>query len=118
VGDINGLGLGAHGIHIHEIGKCEAPFTSAGAHFNPGGKRHGFFNPDGPHLGDLPNIDTPAAGKLRFEFLMPGATIRGANAMLGANGAAVVIHGSRDNYRTDPAGDSGSRIACGVIALK
>jgi Cu-Zn family superoxide dismutase len=118
VGNIDGLGLGAHAIHIHEFGKCQAPFTTAGPHFNPTGKHHGFFNPDGPHLGDLPNIDTPAAGKLRFEFLLPGTRIRGANAILDSDGAAIVIHGSRDNYRTDPAGESGSRIACGVITLK
>jgi Cu-Zn family superoxide dismutase len=117
-GTITGLGLGAHAIHIHEFGMCHAPFTTAGAHFNPGGKHHGFLNPDGPHLGDLPNIDTPASGRLHFEFLLAGATIRGSNAILDSDGAAIVIHGSRDNYRTDPAGDSGSRIACGVIMLQ
>ncbi len=117
-GNLTGLGLGAHAIHIHETGKCDPPFTTAGVHFNPGGKHHGFLNPDGPHLGDLPNIDTPAAGKLRFEFMLPGATIRGTNALLDADGAAIVIHGSRDNYRTDPTGDSGARIACGIIVLK
>src|ERR1041384_5020039 len=64
-GNLTGLGLGAHAIHIHEVGRCDAPFASAGAHFNPTSKRHGFLNPDGAHLGDIPNIDTPAAGKLR-----------------------------------------------------
>jgi len=117
-GNITGLGLGAHAIHIHEAGKCQTPFTTAGAHFNPLRKHHGFLNPDGPHLGDLPNIDTPAAGKLRFEFMLAGATLRGANAILDEDGASIVIHGSRDNYHTDPSGDSGSRIACGVILLK
>jgi Cu-Zn family superoxide dismutase len=117
-GNITGLGLGAHAIHIHETGKCQPPFTTADAHFNPTGKRHGFLNPDGAHLGDLPNIDTPPAGKLRFEFILSGATLRGAVAILDADGAAIVIHGSRDNYHTDPSGDSGSRIACGVIVLK
>jgi len=117
-GNITGLGLGAHAIHIHEAGKCQAPFTTAGAHFNPTGKHHGFLNPEGTHLGDLPNIDTPAAGKLRFEFMLAGATLRGPNGMLDGDGASIVIHGSRDNYHTDPTGDSGSRIACGVIVLK
>jgi Cu-Zn family superoxide dismutase len=117
-GNITGLGLGAHAIHVHETGKCDGAFTTAGAHFNPTAKHHGFLNSDAPHLGDLPNIDTPAAGKLRFEFMLAGATIRGTNAMLDADGAAIVIHGSRDNYRTDPTGDSGARIACGVIVLK
>ena len=117
-GNLTGLGLGAHAIHIHETGKCQSPFTTAGAHFNPTSKHHGFLNPDGPHLGDLPNIDTPAAGKLRFEFMMPGVSIRGTNPLLDSDGAAIVIHGSRDNYHTDPSGDSGARIACGVIVLK
>jgi Cu-Zn family superoxide dismutase len=117
-GSVTGLGLGAHGIHIHGAGKCEPPFTSAGPHFNPLGKQHGFENPHGPHLGDLPNIDTPAAGTLRFEVLVPGVTLKGANPLLDKSGAAIVIHAARDDYRTDPAGDSGSRIACGVIIAR
>ena len=118
MGNTKGLGLGAHAIHIHEFGKCQAPFTTAGNHLNPAGKHHGFLNADGPHLGDLPNIDTPAAGSLRFEFLIAGASLKGSNAILDGDGAAIVIHGSRDDYYTDPSGDSGARIACGVIALK
>lgn len=118
IGSVMNLGLGAHGIHIHSVGKCEAPFTSAGPHFNPLGKQHGFENPHGPHLGDLPNIDTPAAGALRFEMLVPGVTLKGANPLLDKSGAAIVIHAARDDYRTDPAGDSGSRIACGVIIAR
>lgn len=117
-GSVTNLGLGAHGIHIHAVGKCEPPFTSAGPHFNPLGKQHGFENPNGPHLGDMPNIDTPAAGALRFEVLLTGVTLKGANRLLGANGAAIVVHASRDDYKTDPAGDSGSRIACGVIVAR
>jgi Cu-Zn family superoxide dismutase len=117
-GNVTSLGLGAHGIHIHSIGKCEPPFTSAGPHFNPLGKQHGFENPHGPHLGDLPNIDTPAAGTLRFEVLVPGVTLKGANALLDKGGASIVVHAARDDYRTDPAGDSGSRIACGVIIAR
>jgi Cu-Zn family superoxide dismutase len=118
-GNISGLGLGAHAIHLHEVGKCVAPFTSAGAHFNPGGKHHGFSSPQGWHLGDLPNIDTPAAGKLKFDLLAPGVTLlRGSNALVDADGASIVIHAASDNYHFDPEGDSGSRIACGVIVLK
>ena len=118
-GSVNGLGLGAHAIHLHAVGRCEAPaFATAGGHFNPGGKQHGYRNPDGPHLGDLPNLDTPAAGELRFEFLAPGITLRGDNALLDGDGASVVVHSGRDDYMTDPAGDSGSRIACGVITLR
>jgi len=118
-GSVNGLGLGAHGIHLHAVGKCEAPaFASAGGHFNPSGKQHGYRSPNGPHLGDLPNLDTPAAGELRFEFLAPGITLRGDNALLDGDGASVVVHSGRDDYMTDPAGNSGARIACGVITLR
>jgi len=118
VGSVTGVGLGAHGIHVHSVGKCDAPFTTAGPHFNPLGKQHGFMNPNGPHLGDMPNLDTPAAGALRFEVLLPGVTLKANNALLDADGAALVIHSARDDYKTDPSGDSGSRIACGVIVGK
>jgi Cu-Zn family superoxide dismutase len=118
VGSVTGLGLGAHGMHIHGAGKCDPPFTSAGPHFNPLGKQHGFENPNGPHLGDMPNVDTPAAGTLRFEVLLAGVTLKGANRLLDASGAAIVIHSARDDYKTDPSGDSGSRIACGVITAR
>lgn len=111
-GTVSGLGLGAHGIHIHAVGKCEAPFTSAGGHLNPSGHKHGYRNPDGHHMGDMPNIDTPAAGQYKFEFLLAGVTL---GSVLDADGASVVIHAGRDDYLTDPAGNSGGRIACGVI---
>jgi len=118
VGSVTGLGLGAHGVHIHGAGKCDPPFTTAGPHFNPLGKQHGFENSNGPHLGDMPNIDTPAAGTLRFEVLLPGVTLKGTNRLLDASGAAIVIHSARDDYKTDPSGDSGARIACGVIVAR
>lgn len=117
-GSVNDLGLGAHGIHVHAVGKCEAPFTTAGGHFNPVGRQHGYRNASGPHLGDLPNLDLPASGTHRFEMLLPGVTLKGSNALLDADGAAVVIHASRDDYTTDPAGNSGGRIACGVITQR
>ena len=117
-GNITGLGLGAHAIHLHSIGKCDPPFTTAGGHFNPTGKHHGFMSAQGWHLGDLPNIDTPAAGKLKFDVLAQDVTLRGVNALVDNDGASIVIHASRDNYYFDPEGDSGSRIACGVIVLK
>jgi Cu-Zn family superoxide dismutase len=118
VGSINGIGIGAHGIHLHETGRCEPPFTSAGGHFNPAKRKHGFKNPDGHHNGDLPNIDAPASGALRFELLAAGVTLTGSNGLLDGDGAAVVVHGAGDDYRTDPAGNSGSRIVCGVIAAR
>ncbi len=117
-GTVSDLGVGAHGIHIHAVGKCEAPFTSAGGHFNPSGKQHGFRNANGPHLGDMPNIDTPPVGALHFEAVLPGVTLRGQNALLDADGAAIVVHAARDDYTTDPSGNSGGRIACGVITQR
>ena len=116
-GTISELGLGAHAIHVHSVGRCEPPFTTAGPHFNPENRQHGFRNPNGWHLGDLPNIDTPASGRLTFELVLPGVTLRGKNALLDGDGAALIIHASRDDYVTDPAGDSGARAACGVITL-
>lgn len=116
-GTVSELGLGAHALHVHAVGRCEPPFTTAGPHFNPENRHHGFRSPNGWHLGDLPNIDTPASGRLTFEFLLPGVTLRGKNALLDADGASIIIHASRDDYVTDPAGDSGSRAACGVITL-
>lgn len=117
-GTVADLGLGAHAIHIHAIGKCEPPFTSAGGHFNPQGRQHGYLNPRGPHLGDMPNLTTPGAGALTFEYLLPGATLEGRNAILDADGASVVIHAGKDDYLTDPAGNSGAREACGVITAR
>ena len=117
-GNVFDLGLGVHGIHIHSVGKCDPPFTSAGGHFNPESRQHGYLNPRGPHLGDLPNITTPAAGTLTFEYLLPGVTLKGRNALLDGDGAAVVIHANGDDYHTDPAGGSGARAACGVIIAR
>jgi superoxide dismutase, Cu-Zn family len=114
-GEVSDLGVGPHGIHLHSIGKCEAPFTSAGGHYNPEQRAHGFNNQHGHHLGDLPNIVTPAAGKLDFEFVTPGVVLTGPFGMLDADGASIVVHATADDYLTDPAGNSGARLACGVI---
>jgi len=110
------LAPGPHGLHVHANGACDPPsFTSAGPHLNPANRKHGLQNPEGPHLGDLPNLTTPAAGPLTFEYLLPGVTLKGTNALLDGDGASVVIHAGGDDYRTDPAGNSGARAACGVI---
>jgi Cu-Zn family superoxide dismutase len=114
-GAVEGLGIGAHGIHIHEAGKCEPPFASAGGHYNPEKHKHGFRSAEGHHLGDLPNIDVPPSGRLRFEFLLTDVTLRGPHGLLDGNGASIVVHASRDDFVTDPAGGSGARLACGVI---
>jgi len=109
----SGLPHGLHGIHVHPIGRCDPPdFASAGTHWNPTGKQHGLNNPQGPHAGDLPNVEVAANGVLNATVTVAGATM--AN-LLDADGAALVIHGQADDYVTDPSGNSGPRIACAVI---
>lgn len=117
-GSLNDLGLGAHGMHLHAVGKCEAPFTSAGPHFNPLNRKHGYKSADGPHLGDLGNAHLPAAGSYGLDQIIPGVTLTGENGLIDADGAAIVIHAAADDYVTDPSGNSGGRVACGVITLR
>jgi Cu-Zn family superoxide dismutase len=108
---------GPHAFHIHETGRCDAPsFESAGGHFNPDDSEHGYENERGPHAGDLPNVHVPESGQVDIEFLVPDVTLdRGPSSLLDADGTALVMHVGRDNYFTEPAGDAGSRYACGVI---
>lgn len=108
---------GVHGVHVHENGRCEAPaFDSAGDHFNPNGRQHGFLNPNGPHAGDLPNIAVPTSTELWVEHLMRDVTIDpGPRSLSDDNGSAIVIHSGKDDYSSDPAGAAGDRIACGAI---
>lgn len=103
---------GPHAFHLHAVGKCEAPFTTAGGHLNPGAKKHGIKSAEGAHAGDLPNVTVPASGSLSFEVLAHGVTMA---QVLDADGGAVVMHQGVDDYATDPAGAAGDRIACGVI---
>ncbi|MBI4409268.1 MAG: superoxide dismutase family protein [Gemmatimonadetes bacterium] len=113
--ELSNLTPGAHAFHVHALGKCEPPqFTSAGGHFNPLGQKHGIKNPEGRHLGDLPNIHVGADGKARFELLMGGISLRGEN-LFDADGSALVVHAAADDYMTDPAGNAGARVACGVV---
>lgn len=107
---------GVHAFHIHATGQCVAPFTTAGGHFNPATKQHGAENPMGMHAGDMPNITVPAGGKLTFDLLNPDVTLKaGANSLMDADGSAVMLHATADDYKGDPAGNAGARIACGVI---
>jgi superoxide dismutase, Cu-Zn family len=124
VGDIvrivieaKGLPPGQHGVHVHEIGKCEVPaFTTAGGHFNPEMKQHGALNPQGSHAGDLPNITIGNDGAGRLETTTKQITLLdGPTSLFDADGSAIVVHAAPDDFRTDPTGNSGARIACGVV---
>ncbi len=112
------LAPGTYGAHLHAIGNCEAPgFDSAGPHWNPTERAHGSENPAGPHHGDLPNLTVDASGRGTLNFRIAGAsTTEGAARLFDEDGAAVVIHAQPDDYRTDPSGNSGARIACGQLA--
>lgn len=114
-----GLPPGVHGVHVHASGKCEGPkFESAGPHWNPTGKMHGRDNPMGAHNGDLPNLEIAPDGAGRLSFMVPAGTLTGANGLLDVDGAAIVVHAKADDYKTDPSGNSGDRIACGVFKAK
>ena len=108
---------GRHGLHFHAQGTCTPPdFTSAGAHFNPDGRKHGRLNPEGPHLGDLPNLVVGADGSADTSFTVAhDLAERGARSLLQPGGTALVIHAKADDERTDPSGNSGDRVACAVI---
>lgn len=111
---------GAHGAHIHMTGECTPPgFTTAAGHWNPTGAHHGLNNPQGSHKGDLPNLDVGSDGQGTLSFTVPGASLEGeGNVLLDVDGAAFVIHGGPDDMVSDPAGNSGPRVACGVFARK
>lgn len=115
--NVSQLPPGTHGIHVHAVGKCEGPdFKSAGGHFNPAGKQHGKDNPNGAHAGDLVNFEADASGKATASILTTSLTLgSGVNSLFHEGGSALVIHEKADDYKTDPSGNSGNRIACGVI---
>jgi superoxide dismutase, Cu-Zn family len=112
-----GIAPGSHGLHIHAVGQCDPPsFTTAGGHYNPAAKKHGFRSPEGHHAGDLPNVMIPRTGGAKVDTTTADVTlVAGANSLLDADGSALVLHDSPDDYMTDPSGNSGRRIACAVI---
>ena len=115
--DARGLPAGGKAVHFHDAGRCEPPFSSAGGHFNPERKRHGLLNPDGPHAGDLANIRIGADGAGRLETMDYRVSLDpGTSSLFDTDGTALVIHAGPDDFSTDPTGNSGAPIACGVLS--
>lgn len=107
---------GEHGLHIHAVGSCAPTFAAAGGHFNPGGAKHGLVNPAGPHAGDLPALTLAVDGSARYTAITDRVSLEsGARSLFDADGSALVIHAMPDDQATDPTGNSGDRIACGVL---
>jgi Cu-Zn family superoxide dismutase len=116
--EMDGIAPGQHGIHIHAVGRCDAAgaFASAGGHFNPAGAKHGLGAPGGPHAGDMNAAIVDPSGHSVFVVVDPRVTLSaGPNSLFDADGSALVVHAAPDDQRTDPSGNSGARVACGVI---
>lgn len=112
---VEGLPPGQHGVHVHMTGKCDAPkFESAGAHWNPAGMQHGLEAPKGQHAGDMPNLVVEENGRGTLAYQLKGATFAG---LMDGDGSAMVVHASADDQKTDPSGNSGDRIACGIFKV-
>lgn len=115
---IKGMSPGQHAFHVHAVGKCDAPFETAGPHFNPGNHKHGMMSGPG-HAGDMPNLHVLQSGELTIEVMNPAVTLEKGkpNSLFDADGSSIVIHDKPDDYKSDPAGNAGDRIACGVIEM-
>jgi Cu-Zn family superoxide dismutase len=113
----SGFDAGTRALHLHQQGKCDRPdFTSAGGHLNPFGKTHGKLSEMGQHLGDLPNLEIPATGSFEMTVELYGSASKTLPQILDAEGTAVMIHAGPDDYKTDPSGAAGPRIACAVLS--
>lgn len=122
-GQLQGLQPGQHGIHFHEVGRCDGAgslaFASAGAHYNPGNRKHGLSAPDGPHAGDAPNLTVGPDSRARVHFTTNRVTLTSGPATLDdANGSSLVVHALGDDQVTDPSGNSGARITCAVVRVR
>ena len=117
---IDKLPPGAHAFHIHETGKCEGDFKSAGGHYAPEGNKHGVLVEGGPHAGDMPNLHVPSDGRLNVEIFQPSVSLTkdAKNTLFDDDGSAFVVHAGVDDYKSQPSGDAGGRIACGVVTNK
>ncbi|WP_371345258.1 superoxide dismutase family protein [Ancylobacter sp. IITR112] len=116
--ELQGIAQGPHGFHIHETGKCDPAdgFKSAGGHYNPQGKRHGLLDPAGPHAGDMPNQFVGPSGTLSVQVLNTFVTLEpGTASLFDEDGSALMVHSGPDDYTSQPAGEAGERVACGVI---
>ncbi len=114
---LKGLKPGTHAMHLHEKAKCKPDFGASGAHFNPTGAQHGYKNPQGFHLGDLPNFTVAASGEANVDVFSPDLRLCGGeHPLLDGDGAALIVHGGADDYFTDPAGGAGERIGCAVLS--
>lgn len=115
---VEGISPGLHGIHLHAVGSCSPTFAAAGGHHNPLARQHGLDNPSGAHSGDLPNLVVNGAGRGHLDAVSDRATLSpGPATLFDADGSSVIIHAAEDDQMTDPTGNSGGRIACGVIML-
>jgi superoxide dismutase, Cu-Zn family len=115
--ELKNIPPGPHAFHVHENGTCEPTFEAAGGHFNPDGRPHGVKAKGGPHAGDLGNLHVPESRRITAEVHAPGVTLAAGkpNSLLGGNGTTLVLHAKADDHSSQPAGDAGGRIACGVI---